>query len=132
MNKVILTGNICKDIELTETSNDKKLLKNTIAVRRDFKDSDGEYTSDFIDFVCWNKQAEFIEKYGCKGDLIEIIGHWSVRTYERDDGSKRNIHECMVESIRILISRKPSADEAKPEAVQELIPLEEDNGDLPF
>ena len=47
MNKVILSGNLTKDIEVIE--NDKiKLGKFTLAVTKPFKNSKGEYESDFF------------------------------------------------------------------------------------
>ena len=74
MNKVILSGNIVKDIEARHI-NDKKVLNNTIAVRR-YKD-----TTDFINFVVWEKNAKFLEDYAKKYPLIvqRLTGFRSIK-----------------------------------------------------
>ena len=41
MNKVILTGNLCKDNEIKILTNNISVLQNTIAVRNDYKNSKG-------------------------------------------------------------------------------------------
>lgn len=103
MNKIILNGNICRDIEVNHY-NDRKVVRNSIAVRRDFKNKDGEYDTDFFDFSVWGSQAEFIEKYAKKGDKISIIGKLQNNNYEDEQGVHyRNV--IQVENIEILTSR---------------------------
>ena len=67
MNKVILSGNLCKEIELKQTQSGKSALNNSVAVRRDFKDADGTYQTDFIDFIAFGNQAEYLKKYASTG-----------------------------------------------------------------
>lgn len=59
MNKVLLSGNLCKDVELKATQSGKMVLKNTIAVRRNFKNENEEYDSDFINIVLFEKKQSF-------------------------------------------------------------------------
>ncbi|MBO7691483.1 MAG: single-stranded DNA-binding protein, partial [Methanobrevibacter sp.] len=83
---------------------DRKVVRNSIAVRRDFKNKDGEYDTDFFDFSVWGSQAEFIEKYAKKGDKISIIGKLQNNNYEDEQGVHyRNV--IQVENIEILTSR---------------------------
>ena len=128
MNKVILTGNLCRDVEVKETQNGKEVVSNSIAVKRDYKDSDGNYSSDFINFVAWGNQAKFLGNYAEKGDRIELVGRWQVRSYEDQNGDKRTVNECLVENLSVF-SKKEKTDRKeknKPE-------LEEVNADdLPF
>lgn len=103
MNKIILSGNICRNIEVNHY-NDRKVIRNSIAVRRDFKNKDGEYDTDFFDFSVWGNQAEFVEKYANKGDKISIIGKLQNNNYEDEQGVHyRNV--IQVENIEILVSR---------------------------
>lgn len=104
MNKIILSGNICKDIEV-KYYNDKKCLKNTIAVRRDFKNKDGEYESDFYNFTIWGVQAEYIEKYATKGDKILLSGSLRNNNYQNSEGATIYSTDIQVENVEI-ISRK--------------------------
>ena len=48
MNKVFIRGNLTKDVELRITQNDKKIARFSVAVRRDIKNANGEYESDFL------------------------------------------------------------------------------------
>ena len=54
MNKVILIGRLVRDPELKQTPSGTPVLQNTIAVTRKFKNQQGEYESDFINFVALN------------------------------------------------------------------------------
>jgi single-strand DNA-binding protein len=99
MNKVILTGNLCKPIEVKRTTSGKSVVSNTIAVRRDYKE-DGDYQTDFINIVVWGQSANYLAKYAHKGDRVELCGRWNVRTYTGKDGSNKKADECVVESIR--------------------------------
>ena len=122
MNKVILSGNLCKDIELKQTQSGKSALNNSIAVRRDFKDADGTYQTDFIDFIAFGNQAEYLSKYASKGDRVELVGRWQVRNYVDKNGYDRRSNEVVVENISLVTPKK------KEEQSQEANKLEE----LPF
>jgi len=110
MNKIILTGNICRDIEV-KYYNDKKYTKNTIAVKRDYKNKEGNYDSDFFPFTVWGIQSEFMEKYAKKGDKIIICGKMLNNNYEKD-GQTVYSNDIQVESIELL---KPKPQEAEDE-----------------
>ena len=122
MNRVCLSGNLCKDVELKKTSSKKAVVSNTIAVSRDFKNDDGEYETDFIDIVVWEKTAEYLSKYAKKGDRIELVGKWQVRKYQTSDGKNRVVSECVVEWLKITNPRKQ----------EEVQPVEDDDDSLPF
>lgn len=100
MNKVILSGNLCQDVEVKQTQNGKTVVTNCIAVQREYKSPNGEYESDFINIVVWGAQADYLGKYANKGDRVELCGRWMVRKYQVADGSTRVANECAVESIK--------------------------------
>lgn len=104
MNKIILIGHMCRDIEVNHY-NDRKVVRNTIAVRRDYKNKNGEYDSDFFNFSVWGVQAEFVEKYAHKGDKIAIVGKLLNNNYERD-GQTVYSNDIQVESVELLSPRK--------------------------
>ena len=99
MNKVALSGNLCKDIELKTTSSGKASLNNTIAVKRDYKNAEGEYESDFINLVFWGNQAEYVDKYLSKGSRINVVGRIQTRNYENNNGDKVYVTEVVVENV---------------------------------
>ena len=122
MNSVCLSGNLCKDVELKKTASKKAVVSNTIAVNRDFKNEDGEYDTDFINIVVWEKTAEYLSKYAKKGDRIELVGKWQVRKYQTSDGENRVANECVVEWLKLTNPRK----QEEPQQV------DEDDDSLPF
>ena len=64
MNKVILTGRLCHDPEIKYVGEKNIALVNfTLAVNRNYKNSHGDYESDFIKCRLWRKQAEIFAEY---------------------------------------------------------------------
>lgn len=127
MNKVILSGHIVKDITPYKTVDGTLVVSNTIAIRREHKNQDGSYDTDFINFVAWDKKAEYLQVYANKGDKVEIVGNWHVRSYETERGEKKRVDECVVESINVFNIKK---EDKKP---KEEIPSYKDAvKDLPF
>ena len=99
-----MIGRLTKDNEV-KYYNDRKYLKNTIAVRRDFKNKEGKYDSDFFTFTTWGSQAEYLEKYSGKGTMIAICGKILNNNYEKEDGTKIFSNDIQVENIMILQQR---------------------------
>ena len=112
MNKVMLTGNLARDVEVKQTTNGKEVVTNAVAVRRENRADNGEYLTDFIEFTAWGQQAEFLGKYARKGDRVEIVGRWQVRTYTDDSGKNRRADECVVENISVFSRRQDAQDQA--------------------
>lgn len=112
MNKIILSGNICKDIEL-KYYGDKHCIKNSIAVRRDFKNKDNEYDTDFYNFTIWGAQAEFMSKYASKGAKILISGKILNNNYENKDGNTVFSNDIQVENIEIISRKENENDQLK-------------------
>ena len=106
MNKVILVGNLCKDIELRYTINGNATMSNTLAIKNDFKNANGEYDSEFVNVVFWKQNAEFLNKYAEKGNKLLVEGRLTTRSYDKQDGTKGYITEVMAEKIEILNTKK--------------------------
>lgn len=105
MNKVILNGNLCKDIELRYTTTNTPVVSNTIAVRNDFKNTNGDYDSQFINFVVYRNNAEYLKKYATKGSKVLLEGRLNNRSYEKQDGTKAYITEVIVDRVELLGSK---------------------------
>lgn len=131
MNKVILKGNLTKDVELQTTTNGVSVAKFTIAVQRKFANADGERETDFINCVAWRNTADFVSKYFNKGSQILVCGSMQTRTYDAQDGTKRYVTEVVVDEVHFCGSRQDGETKAKVEETQpELTPINDD--DLPF
>ena len=134
MNKVILSGNLTADPNLRKVPSGMSVASGTIAVRREFKEN-GEYKTDFINYVAWDKQADYLSSYTKKGDKIELCGRWQVREYERQDRTKAYVNEVIIESVNSLTA-KPKDDEIvippnKPTS-ERLKDIKTDDDSLPF
>lgn len=93
INKAIIQGRLAADVELRSTPGGKMVANFTLACDRRGKD-DG---ADWIDFVAWEKTAEFIAKHFRKGVMMAVVGHLQTRIYEDKQGNKRKVTEVKVD-----------------------------------
>ena len=128
MNKVILTGNATKDVELNETAK-VKYAKISIAVQRPYANAKGERETDFFDFTVFDKRAEVCAKYIKKGSKIGVIGSLIVNVYE-DNGTKKYKTEIRCEEVEFLSARKEEGEVKERPSKDKLEPIEDD--ELPF
>lgn len=106
MNKVILIGNITKDIELKTTAGGTSVATFTVACQRNYKNAEGRYETDFINCVAWKNTADFLSKYFGKGSSIAVTGRMQTRSYEAQDGGKRYVTEVIVEETEFVGKKK--------------------------
>ena len=136
MNKVCLTGNLCKDNDIRfSQSTNKKVIRNSIAVKRNFKNQNNEYESDFINIVVYEPSANFMDQYIRKGDKVAVTGRWQHRHYTNQYGTEVYVDECVVDSIELLAKpQKQSSNQHAPEPTTDNNPFanEDDLMDLPF
>lgn len=111
MNVIAITGNLCNDIELKYTANNKGYVENTVAVRKEKKDENGNYESDFINFVAFEKKADYLNNYAKKGNKVEIVGKLRVDTWKDKEGNSKSRTYVVADKLQLLTS-KPK-DEAK-------------------
>jgi single-strand DNA-binding protein len=96
LNQVVLVGRITNNLELKE-ENEKALVKITIAIPRNFKNSNGEYDSDLVECYTLGNTARNTAEYCKKGYLIGIKGR-----IESLDGNMR----ILAEKISFLAQAK--------------------------
>ena len=112
MNITTLTGRASKDIELRYTPNGKGIASGTIAVQRKFKNAQGAYETDFINFQAWGKTGELMADHIKKGDQFGISGSIQTRNYENSEGKKVYITEINVNEFDF--PNKPKESKEKP------------------
>lgn len=127
MNKVVLTGNLTKDVELSETNSGIKVARFTLAVQRRFANADGEREADFINIIVWRTQAENCHKYLKKGSKAAVVGTLQTRNYEADDGTKRYVTEVVAEQVEFIGAKREGESYGEQ---PELTPVDDDT--LPF
>lgn len=137
MNKVIIIGRTTKDVELKQTTTGTSVAEFSIAVRRAFKNANGENESDFFNCIAFSKLAETISRYVKKGDQVGIEGRLQTRNYTNKEGKKVYVTEIIVENVEFLQSKKqgeqtaPSFAQTDPFANAKWEEIKTDD-DLPF
>lgn len=117
INNVTLVGRITKEPELRYTQQNKAFASFTLAVNRQFKNSNGEREADFINCVIWGKSAENLANWTHKGQLIGVTGSIQTRNYENQQGQKVYVTEVVADNFQMLESNKTQGQQAsKPQA----------------
>jgi single-strand DNA-binding protein len=109
LNQIVIVGRLVRDPELRETEAGKKVTNITLAVPRSYKNTNGEYETDFIDCVLWTGIAENTSEYCKKGDLLGVKGRVQTRVFETEDDKKRHVTEVVAEKVTFLSPKR--ADE---------------------
>lgn len=112
MNKAFLIGRLTKDPELRYTESNKAIANFTVAIDRQYTNSQGEKETDFINIVTFQKQAENIKKYVTKGSLVAADGRIQTRSYEDKDGKRVYVTEVIADRVQFL-NTKSAKDEEK-------------------
>ncbi len=78
----------------------------TLAVERRYGNSEGVKPVDFIDFVAWKSQAEFLCKWFDKGVRVAVTGELQTRMYEDKDGKKTKVSEIVVATVEFADGKR--------------------------
>ncbi|MDD3773920.1 MAG: single-stranded DNA-binding protein [Patescibacteria group bacterium] len=111
-NKAIIAGNATRDPELRSIPSGQSVTSFSVATNRRFKDSSGE-NQDSVEFhnvVAWGKLAEICGQYVKKGTPILIEGRLQTRSWEGQDGAKRQTTEIVAENM-VLLGQKGMVNE---------------------
>ena len=114
LNKVLLMGNLTKDLELKYGKNGQPVTNMRMAVNRAYTTQTGEKKEEvcFITVVVWGKQAESCHTYLKKGSAVFVEGRLQSRSWEGDAGEKRSVIEVVAERVQFM-DRKKKADEGE-------------------
>ncbi len=83
-----------------------------MATNRRYKNAQGELVEDaqFHEVVAWGKLAEIINQIFRKGSKIYVEGRLQTRSWEAQDGSKRQRTEVVMESFVPLTPKATSPE----------------------
>ena len=115
VNQIVLVGRIARTPETKTSENGKKFATLTLAVPRNYKNSNGEYDTDFLDCTLWTSVAESTSEYCKTGDMIGVKGRVQSRIIESPDGQKRRKTEIVAERVTFLTSNSSRRDDESPE-----------------
>lgn len=114
MNKVIMMGRICNDLELKTTPNGTNVCSFRIAVDRNYQVKGEEKKTDFFNVVAWRSSAEFVTRYFSKGRMILIEGELQTRQYTDKNGNPATWYEIIADKLHF--TGEKSASGSAPEA----------------
>ena len=105
LNQIVIVGRLVKDPELKESEGGAPYTNITLAVPRSYKNTNGEYDTDFISCILWKGVAESTVSYCKQGDLVGIKGRIQTRNYEINDEKKQAV-EVVAEKVTFLSSKR--------------------------
>lgn len=112
-NKVLLMGNLTRDVELRHLPNSNTAVANIgLAVNRRFRTADGENREEttFVDCEAFGRTAETMSQYLRKGRPVFVEGRLKLDQWEDKDGQKRSKLKVVVESFQFIDSREGGGD----------------------
>jgi single-strand DNA-binding protein len=103
-NKVVMVGNLTRDIELRYMPNGAALAKSAIATSHRYKSQTGEQKEEvcFLDFNIFGRSAEVANQYLRKGSKVLLEGRLVFEQWTAQDGSSRSKHALRVDTMKML------------------------------
>lgn len=107
LNKVMLIGNLTRDVELRYTPSGTAVATFGMATNRGWTTDAGEKQEDtqFHRIVAWSKLAEICDQLLFKGRKVFIEGRMQTRKWTGQDGQQRESTEVVAENMMILDNR---------------------------
>ena len=129
MNRVTISGNVAKDIELRMTAGKGTPVSTTsIAVNDGYGENKKTY---FVNIVVWGKQAEFFANNVLKGQKIWVNGKLTIRDYEAKDGTKRYVTEVVADMFDgVEWTKSNNTSKSYDDGWND--PVEDTDSDIPF
>ncbi len=138
INSVTLVGRTTRDPKIVENKNGGKTVLFTVAVERNYKDSEGNRPTDFVAvkaFIQDKAKSNGPYDYLKKGQLIGVEAEVRTSQYEKD-GETVYSQDIVVKQNGLSLLDRPkgsaSAKEEAAEAPAEAAGLEISEDDLPF
>ena len=105
-NRVVLVGNLTRDVELRRTPQGTAVTDVGLAVNERVKRND-EWVDEanFFDITLWGRTAEVASEYLSKGSSVLIEGRLKYETWQQDDGAKRSKVKVVGERMQMLGGR---------------------------
>ncbi len=106
-NKIILAGNLTRDVEVRYTQGGSAIGNTAIATSRKFKSQTGEQKEEvlFVDLTFFGRTAEIANQYLRKGSKVLVDGRLKLDQWTAQDGTKRSKHSVTVENLQMLGSK---------------------------
>jgi len=107
-NKVLLMGNLTRDVELKSIGSGQTVGRISIAVNRRYTMQSGEKREEvtFVDCEAWGKTAENMAKFFTKGRPVFIEGRLKLDQWQdKESGKNRSTLRVVIESFEFVDSK---------------------------
>ena len=135
-NRVILVGNLTRDVELKYTPSGVAIAKFGLATNRNYKDNTtGEMKQEvmFIDITVFGRSAEVANQYLKKGKRVLIEGRLVFDQWIDSSGQKRSKHSIIAEKIQFMDSKESSnyLNQSYDNPIQQQAPMKQQKNNIP-
>lgn len=127
MNKIILCGNLSKDIEMQYSQNGIAIAKTSIAVNKKVKN---EKQVTFINCKLIGRLAEIANQYLNTGSKVLFEGELQINDYVDKDNIKRQWVEVLVLNIEMLNSNQNNKENNVNETSNKILNKDKNEVDL--
>ena len=112
-NKVVMVGNLTRDVELRYLPSGAAIAKSAIASSYKYKTATGEQKDEvcFLDFNIFGKTAEVANQYLRKGSKVLLEGRLVLEQWTAQDGTNRSKHSLRVDVMKMLDSKQDAQGE---------------------
>jgi single-strand DNA-binding protein len=111
-NKVILVGNLTRDVELKYLPSGGMVSTIGLATNRKWKDratNEDRQEVMFVDVVLFGRSAEIANQYLKKGSKVLIEGRLALDSWTDQNGQKRQKHKVVADTMQFMDSKSDSA-----------------------
>lgn len=129
LNTITIMGRLTTDPILRRTQTGVAVASFTLACERDYAPQGREKETDFIDVVCWQSTAEFVDKYFTKGRMAVVTGRLQIRGWTDKEGNKRRSAEILADHVYFGDSKRDGDSQAPKSDFTE---VQGNEDDLPF
>ncbi len=107
-NKIVLMGNLTRDIEIRYSQGGGAIGNTGIATNRKWKSQTGEQKEEvmFVDLTFFGRTAEIANQYLRKGSKVLVDGRLKLDQWTAQDGTKRSKHSVVVENLQMVGGRE--------------------------
>jgi|TARA_Y100000289_G_scaffold66044_1_gene81226 single-strand DNA-binding protein len=136
-NKVVVVGNLTRDVELKTLSNGTSVGEFGLAINDSYVDKSTGSKVDtpvFLDVTVWARQAETAAKYIGKGSQVLVDGKLKLDIWETENGDKRQKLRVVANQIQFLSKQLDADDQSWDHLDDEPDNLNQDldTEDIPF
>ena len=105
-NRVVLMGNLTRDVELRFIQNGKAVTDIGLAVNEKVKrGEDWQDVTTFVEVTLWGRTAEVASEYLQKGSPAHVEGRLRLESWEQE-GQRRSRLKVVADSLQLLPNGK--------------------------